>query len=132
MCDGFLKSYTTWTWHGELLDLPSVRGASEEVHFSMDDRLEDMIRDAGAESFANAVFENMSNDAETPLYPGSTNFTRLPAVLRLMNLKAMNGWTEIFFTKLLQLLKDMLPEGNTLPNRNYEAKKNTLSNGYGV
>jgi len=37
--------------------------------------LEDMIRDVGAESFADAVFENMSNDAETPLYPGSTNFT---------------------------------------------------------
>jgi len=29
----------------------------------MDDRLEDMIRDVGAESFAKAVFENMSNDA---------------------------------------------------------------------
>ena len=80
-------------WHGELLDLPSVRGSSEEVHFSMGDRLEDMIRDVGAESFANAVFKNMSNDADTPLYPGSTNFTRLSAVLRLTNLKAMNGWT---------------------------------------
>ena len=68
-----------------------MRGASEEVHFSMDDRLKDMIRDVGAEFFSNAVFENMSNDAETPLYPGSTNFTRLSAVLRLMNLKAMNG-----------------------------------------
>jgi len=53
-------------------------------------------------------------------------------VLRLMNLKAINGWTDKSFTKLLQLLKDMLPEGNTLPNRNYEAKKDSLSNGYGV
>jgi len=90
LCDGFLKNYTTWTWHGELLDLPIVREASEEVDFSMDDRFEDMICNVGAESFANAVFENMSNDAETSLYPGSTNFTRLSAVLRLMNLKAMN------------------------------------------
>jgi len=73
-----------------------------------------MIRDVGAESFA---------DVETSLYPGSTNFTRLLAMLRLMNLKAINGWTDKSFTKLLQLLKDMLPEGNTLPNRNYEAKK---------
>jgi len=30
----------------------------------MDDRLEDMIRDVRAEFFANAVFENISNDAE--------------------------------------------------------------------
>jgi len=94
LCDEFFKSYTTWTWHGELLDLPSVRGSSEEVHFSMDERLEDMICDVGAESFANAVFENMSNDAETPLYPGSTNFTQLSTVLKLMNLKAMNGWMD--------------------------------------
>jgi len=93
-----------------------VRGASKEVHVSMDDRFEDMIRDVGAESFANAVFENMSNYAKTPLYPCSTNFTRLSIVLRLMNLKAMNRWTDKSFTKLLELVKDMLPKGNTLPN----------------
>jgi len=40
-----------------------------------------------------------------------------------MNLKAIIGWTDKSFTELLQLLKDMLPKGNTLPNRNYEAKK---------
>ena len=40
-----------------------------------------------------------------------------------MNLKAINGWTDKNLTELLQLLKDMLPKGNTLPNRNYEAKK---------
>jgi len=27
LCDGFLKNYTTWTWHGELLDLTTVREA---------------------------------------------------------------------------------------------------------
>jgi len=101
LCYGFLKNYTAWTWHGELLDLPSVRRASECVDFSMDDRLENMIRDVGAESFVEAVFKNMSNDVETPLYLGSTNFTRLSTVLRLMNLKAMNGWTDKSFTELL-------------------------------
>jgi len=65
----------------------------------------------------------MSSNAETPLYSGSTNFTRLSVELRLMNLKAIIGWTDKSFTELLQLLKDMLPKGNTLPNRNYEAKK---------
>ena len=34
----------------------------------------------------------------------------------------MKGWTNKSFTKLLQLLKDMLSGGNTLPNWNYEAK----------
>ena len=92
LCDGFLKNYTTCTWHGELLDLPTVHGDSEEVDFSVNDRLEEMILDVGVESFANVVFKNMFNDAETPFYPGSTNFTRLSAMLRLMNLKAMDEW----------------------------------------
>jgi len=92
-----------------------------EVH---DDQLEDMIRDVGAESFLEAHgYGTMSNNAETPLYLGSTNFTRLSGVLRLMNVKAINGLTNKSFTKLLQLLKDMLLEGNTLPNCSYEAKK---------
>jgi len=35
----------------------------------------------------------------------------------------MDGWTNKSFTELLQLLKDMLSEGNSIPNCNYEAKK---------
>ncbi|CAM8902214.1 unnamed protein product [Rhodiola kirilowii] len=35
----------------------------------------------------------------------------------------MHGWSNKSFTELLALVKDMLPEGNTLPNRTYEAKK---------
>jgi len=97
----------------------------EAVHDDVDDdRLEDMIHDVGAESFEKVHgYGSMSSDTETPLYHGSTNFTRLSVVLELMNLKAINGWTNKSFTELLQLLKDMLPEENTLPNRNYEAKK---------
>ena len=131
LCDGYLKNCTTWIWHGELLDLPSVSGALEFVNFSMDDRLENMIRDVGVESFGNAVLEIMSNDVETPLYYGSTNFIRLSTVLKLMNLKAMNGWIDKSFTELLQLLKDMLLGGSTLPNRNYEAIF-FLFDGYGT
>jgi len=70
-----------------------------------DDQLEDMIRDVGTESFAEARgYVCMSSDAETPLYPRSTNFTRLSSMLRLMNLKAINGWTDKSFTELRQLL----------------------------
>jgi len=64
-----------------------------------DDRLENMICDVGAEYFAEAHgYGSMSSHAETPLYPRSTNFTRLSVVLRLMNLKAINGWTDKSFT----------------------------------
>jgi len=82
LCDGFLRSYTTWTWHGELLNLPRFSVTQEYVGSTMDDavhddvdddRLEDMIHDVGAKSFAEAHgYGSMSSDAETPLYPGST------------------------------------------------------------
>jgi len=51
-----------------------------------------MIHDVRDESFAKVHgYRSMSSDAKTPLYPGSTNFTRFSMVLRLMNLKAING-----------------------------------------
>jgi len=65
----------------------------------------------------------MSTNLETLLYVGSTKFTRLSIVLRLMNLKVTNGWTDKSFIELLVLLNEMLLDGNTLPTRNYGAKK---------
>ncbi|XP_052724058.1 uncharacterized protein LOC128193906 [Vigna angularis] len=127
LCDGFLKSYTKWTWHGELIDMPSVSDSQvkvEEVDLEMGDRLEDMICDVGHDSFQRAhMYDNLCSDAEKPLYPECTKFTRLSVVLKLFNVKARNGWTDKSFTELLELLSDMLPKGNTLPTRNYDAKK---------
>jgi len=64
----------------------------------MDDKLEDMICDVGEQSFVEAMYENMSIDVETMLYCSLTNFTRLSIVVRLMNLKALNGWIDKNFT----------------------------------
>ena len=58
-----------------------------------------------------------------PLYPGCTAFTRLSAVLVLVNLKARFGWSDKSFTELLVLLKKLLPEDSTLSKNQYEAKK---------
>nr|KYP41853.1 hypothetical protein KK1_036778 [Cajanus cajan] len=70
-----------------------------------------MLHDVGLQSFKRAhMYETTCNDLEKPLYLNCTKFTRLSAILR-------------FFTELLELLNEMLPEGNTLPNRNYEVKK---------
>ncbi|XP_058749838.1 uncharacterized protein LOC131622822 [Vicia villosa] len=90
----------------------------------MDDRLEDMMRDIGQYSFKREhVYDTLCNGKDKPLYPGCTNFTRLSAVLKLFNLKANNGWTDKSFTELFELLTQMLPEGNVLPSRYYQAKK---------
>jgi len=40
LCDGFLRSYTTWTWHGKLLNIPSVFVSEEYVQFTIDDAVE--------------------------------------------------------------------------------------------
>ena len=120
-----------------LIHIPTVSRTEYLAHSSMkerreerceerveEDNMEDMIQDVGVEAFAQAhVYETMSVDAETPLYVGSTKFTRLSTILRLMNLKATNGWTDKSFTELLVLLNEMFPEGNTPPTRNYDAKK---------
>ncbi|RDX80285.1 hypothetical protein CR513_39182, partial [Mucuna pruriens] len=68
------------------------------------------------------MYDNSCSDAKKPLYTGCTNFMRLSMVLRLFNLKTKSGWTNKSFTELHKLLKDMLTEGNTLSNRNYEAE----------
>ena len=84
ICDGFLKSYTRWVWHGELVE---QRSTSNEVEadVDMDDRLEDMIRDIGEEAFERShAHDNLSTDAERPLYPGCTKFKLLSAVVRLV------------------------------------------------
>jgi len=57
-----------------------------------DDKLENMIRDVGAKSFTEVHgYKIISTDVEISLYSKSTNFTRLSVVLRLMNLKTING-----------------------------------------
>jgi len=92
----------------------------DRVH---DDRLEDMICDVGAECFAKAhAYESMSRDAKTPLYPRSTNFTIVDGVK--IDEFEDNKWMDCkSFMKLLQLLNEMFPKRNTLPNHNYEANK---------
>ena len=62
------------------------------------------------------MFERLVSDAKKLLYKGCTKFTRLSAVLKLYNLKVGNGWSDKRFTKLLVLMKDMLPKDNVLPN----------------
>jgi len=87
ICDGFLRSYTIWTWHGELIHIRTVSRIEYLDDSSMkerrevrgeerreerceerveEDNMEDMIRDVGAEAFAQAhVYETIFADAET-------------------------------------------------------------------
>lgn len=55
--------------------MSSVSETHESIDWIMDDILEGMICDVRVQSFFKAVYENMSIDGDTMLYPGSTNFT---------------------------------------------------------
>ena len=125
ICDGFSWSYANWIWHSELPDM-SRDAEIEVVHVETGDRMEDMIRDLGQEGFLEAhapYHDDLKTNSKLSLYEGCVNFTRLSAVLALVNLKARFGWSDKSLTDLLVLLKTMLPKNNKLPKSHYEAKK---------
>ncbi|GKE00945.1 putative transposon, En/Spm-like protein [Tanacetum coccineum] len=64
-----------------------------------------------------AKFQELLLDAEKPLYKGCPDFTKLFAIVKLLNLKGKYGASDKFFTELLGLLKKMLPAGNEMDDK---------------
>ncbi|CAL9004428.1 unnamed protein product [Prunus brigantina] len=129
--NGIDQSYKIWTWHGEPLEWTTNASRNveedEQCGFSfvseevgMDDN------DLGDIGFDPYEFANVIEDGDQPLYPGSSKYTMFSALVKLYNLKAKHGMSDVCFTELLILQGNLLPEGNTLPSSMYEAKK-TLS-----
>ncbi|CAK8534576.1 unnamed protein product [Lathyrus sativus] len=83
-----------------------------------------MIRDIGVDAFKKVnVVDTLQRDMKESLYLGCKSFTRLSAMLRLFHLKGKCGWTDRSFIELLEILKEMLQEGNISPNCSYKTKK---------
>ena len=132
---GVLNSYKKWTYHGETFTPQRNVGTGRRVEVDADhgfDNLDELVRNFGPDIIGQAQgHENLESDSTTPLYLGSKQ-SQLLAVLKLFTVKASSGWTDSSFTKLLELLHELLPEGNTLPVKNYNAKKkNIVSDRYG-
>ncbi|GJW77651.1 putative reverse transcriptase domain-containing protein [Tanacetum coccineum] len=70
-----------------------------------------------------AKFQELLLDAEKPLYKGCPDFTKLSVIVKLFNSKGKYGASDKFFTELLGLLKKMLPTGNEMVEKTYQAKK---------
>ena len=68
-------------------------------------------------------FYNLLREAEHELYPRCKKITKLSFIIRLFYMKCLNGWSNKSFTMLLKLLKEELPEGETLASNYYETKK---------
>ncbi|XP_071727304.1 uncharacterized protein [Rutidosis leptorrhynchoides] len=112
--NGFMRGYTCWSYHGESL-VDHNRGDSGSDEENEEDSYgSDMDHDN---------FEAMFEDMEDNVDGNCTNFTKLSAVIQLLNLQANNGWSDTSFTSLLELLHKMLPEANEFPVSTYHAKK---------
>ncbi|GJU27840.1 putative transposon, En/Spm-like protein [Tanacetum coccineum] len=77
-----------------------------KVNFDMDDLVK---------------FQELLLDAEKPLYEGCPDFTKLSAIVKLLNLKGKYGASDKFFTELLGLIKKRLPAGNEMNDKDLTA-----------
>ena len=107
---GMDLTYTTWFHHGEKL---SIYENPKEVKMSDTHNL-----------YANAYMENEDyvipalgkdeditkklEDAETPLYPSCTRYTKLSTIVALYKHKGVNKWSDKSFDGLLELLHDTM------------------------
>ena len=90
---------------------------NEDVEFSGTQNLLEMESNNGAKQFYKLI-----DNLEQPIYPGSL-VSRLSTILKLLHIKSLGRWSNKSFTILLQLLKELLPEGSFLPDSYYNAKK---------
>jgi hypothetical protein len=68
-------------------------------------------------------YKKMIKESKKSFYHDcATQYMRLFAMVKLFQLKTSNGWSDYSFKGLLILLKDMLPQDNTIPKTVYEAK----------
>ncbi|KAI5352122.1 hypothetical protein L3X38_005013 [Prunus dulcis] len=128
--NGIDQSYKNWTFHGEPWEATTNASrnvedghsrysfVSEEI--DMDDNDFGDFGDFGSDPYE---FANVIGDGDQPVYPGCRKYTKLSALVKLYNLKAKHGMSDVCFTELLILQGDLLPEGNTIPTSMYEAKK---------
>ncbi|XP_052176708.1 uncharacterized protein LOC127791014 [Diospyros lotus] len=148
---GIVQNYTFWYHYGERKgesesesecegeedDVLETIG-EEEIHgimrdfFPTLDALNKNRADFGGSSH-NAQKEDPNDEAkkfywlltdlEQPLYEGSKS-SKLSTIIKLLHIKSLGRWSNESFTMLLQILQDeLLPDGSTLPNSYYEAKK---------
>ncbi|CAL9025227.1 unnamed protein product, partial [Prunus brigantina] len=127
--NGVDQSYKNWTFHGEPWEATTNASrnveeddghsrynfVSEEIDMDDND-----FGDFGSDPYE---FANVIGDGDQPVYPGCRKCTKLSTLVKLYNLKAKHGMSDVCFTELLILQGDLLPEGNTLPTSMYEAKK---------
>ena len=100
---------------------------SDDQFDALVDNVEEMIHDVREQDEMTKTelrkYKQFVEDFKRPLYPHYEKYSRVIGDLKLLQLKAAHGWTDKSFKALLLILKDMLLEGNLLPDTMYEAKQ---------
>jgi hypothetical protein len=92
--------------------------------------IEEMVRNVerhdNDDQYSNGELEKykkMIEDYKKPSYHGcAVQYMRLFVMVKLFQLKKNNIWSDNSFKYLLTLLKNMLPQDNTVPETVYEEK----------
>jgi hypothetical protein len=117
--------------HNDDVNEPDILGFTDDdiefhVH-NIDEMVCNVDRHGDDDQYSNgelAKYKKMIEDSKKSLYHGCTaQYTRLFVMVKLFQLKASNGWSDCSFKELLTLLKNMLPQGNAVPETVYEAKQ---------
>ncbi|GJZ91832.1 hypothetical protein Tco_0663897 [Tanacetum coccineum] len=128
---GFDKEYTYWNFHGESqVDSHTFvsntnREESDNSNDHHHDNINEMLRDVECDVAEKDIkkLQQLFVDAEKPLYIECKKFTILSIVVKLLEIKAKNGWSDRSFTTLLELLHEAFLEDNELPILTYQTKK---------
>ena len=100
---------------------------SDDQFDALVDNVEEMIHNVRGEDEMTETelrkYKQFVADSKKSLYSHCEKYSGVTGDLKLLQLKAAHGWTDKSFKALLLLLKDMLPEGNLLPDTVYKAKQ---------
>ncbi|XP_004490351.1 uncharacterized protein [Cicer arietinum] len=140
---GFLRGYRRWVFHGEKPTTSSTTTERVEMEHDMDGLINDIfVIDSIKEPFCGEGGRNPDvgetskiyqfvRENEQMLYPNCRKYSKLSFIIHFYHLKCLHGWSDKSFSMLLDLLRDVLSEENSLPKSYYETKKIILGLGLG-
>ncbi|XP_065847546.1 uncharacterized protein [Euphorbia lathyris] len=110
--------------------MPFWIGCDNSDNDDDDDWAEDIINDIYPDIELNEEepndeakkFYRLLQDLDKVVYPGCKT-SKLDALVKLLYIKSVGRWSNKSFDMLLQVLKEILPNGSTLPESYYEAKR---------
>ncbi|CAM8883173.1 unnamed protein product [Rhodiola kirilowii] len=158
--NGMMLDYTTWTSHGEVRSGPSIymrrqqylmekgqgsmslnNGCDTSLNpamaiindvFSFTDDMYEMTSVDG-DSLGKDAYEkynNLLSEAQTPIFTGSDTCV-LDTILKVMQMKVDNGWSDKSCTTQLKWFRGFLPSDNKFPGSYRDVKRRLKNLGLG-